>query len=280
MAEPVAVSFNMDPRWSEFEGLEPFLAPLRQAGLDTLEFELDSQLSNWSGFEPLMRSVDALGLGLCFHAPYRGANRIEGFAGPRREELIGLVGPMLSIAQGWAERKSRTMNVVIHGGVSKTATRAMLREDTLQFLDWALGSYSGIRIALENNHPAVNGEVKVGDTRLGVLDIVRELDHPRLGVCWDMGHDFLAGPQGEVEEEWLSRLVHIHVHDVDSAGVDHYPLVFDRVPYRIWLAMARRANFSGVVTLEIKGGQLAGWSGENIRSALVHSIQTVRQEMQ
>ncbi len=47
MSSEVGISFNMNPRWLGEEGLAAFLDPLRQAGLDTLEFELDPFLPEW-----------------------------------------------------------------------------------------------------------------------------------------------------------------------------------------------------------------------------------------
>ena len=273
------IGFNIHPRWVAEQGLERFLAPFRQTGLDTLEFELDGLLPDWPGFEPLMAAADGLGMGLCFHAPYRGQNRITGFAGPRRNELEALVGPMLAIAQAWAERKGHLMTMVAHGAVGQTAEQESLKEDTLEFLKWALDRFDGLRLALENNHPPAPGEAKVGATRAGVLAVVRALNHPRLGVCWDLGHDYLAGAGVEIEAEWLASLVHIHVHDVDAVGQDHYPLVCGRVPHTIWLGLARQAGFHGIATLEIKGGQLAGWSQGKVQAALADSFTTIAEEL-
>jgi hypothetical protein len=161
------ISFNIHPRWVEDIGLEKFLAPLQEVGLDTLEFELDSHLPDWQGFQPLMEEANDLGIHLCFHAPYRGRNCIEGFSRDRRNELIGLIEPMLALAQGWAERKAELMNVVMHGGVSASASREALLEDTSEFLKWSLDRFPSLRLALENNHPPVHGEIKVGATREG-----------------------------------------------------------------------------------------------------------------
>jgi sugar phosphate isomerase/epimerase len=95
-----------------------------------------------------------------------------------------------------------------------------------------------------------------------------------------MGHDYLTDPVKDIEPEWLSRLIHIHVHDVDASGIDHFPLIYNRVPYTDWLSKANKAGFTGIATLEIKGGNLAGWSGEDIQDALIHSIRIMHQGLQ
>lgn len=272
----VGVSFNMNPRWVGEDGLDAFLNPLCQAGLNTLEFELDRFLPEWGAMETLIGECANAGMNLCFHAPYRNPNRIEGFSKGRRDEVMALFRPMLAIAQHWAEELKTPANVVIHGARSNAATRDSLREDTLTFLSWALGEFPGIYFALENNHPAKPGEIKIGETRAGVLEIIGELDHPRLGACWDFGHDYLSKDKTEINASWLSRVIHVHVHDVDDQGVDHYPLVFNTVPYSRWLPLLHSANRLRVVTLELKGGLMMGWSQNKIQTALADSLNAIR----
>jgi len=274
------IGFSMHPRWAEMDGLAGFLEPLRQAGLDTLEFELDSRLPGWDGFQPLMENCDTLGMELSFHAAYRPPYRLQGFSSNRRGEVIAETLPMLQIAAGWAERKGRPLNVVIHGGVGVEAERESLLEDTIQALAWALEQFPGLRLAFENNNRPRPGQVKVGGSRAGVLEVVTRIDHPRLGICWDMGHDYLSGNQNPVEAQWLARVIHAHIHDVDEQGADHYPLVFGRVPYQRWLPLLKSQGPGTVLTLEIKGNQLQTWPPGRIRQALIDSFSAIRAGIQ
>lgn len=277
MGKVAGISFNMNPRWVGEDGLAAFLSPLREAGLDTLEFELDGFLPEWVEMQTLIGACFAAGMKLCFHAPYRDPNRIEGFSRGRREEVKALFLPALCIAQDWAEEMGAPVNVVFHGAHSTTLGRAELRQDTLEFLRWVLAVFPDIRVALENNHPPKTGELKVGETREGVLGIVEEIDHPNLGICWDLGHDYLSQGGEEVDPAWLARVIHVHVHDVDSQGIDHYPLIYGNVPYATWLPLLASARQLRVVTLELKGGLMRGWRLDEIQSALLGSLRTIRQ---
>lgn len=271
-----AISFNMNPRWVGEAGLAAFLDPLRRAGLDTLEFELDRFLPEWEQTRPLMDECANAGMKLCFHAPYRSPNHVDGFSGSQRAEIMDYYRPMLAIAQRWAEKGKSSINVVVHGARSSGSSRETLREDTLQFLAWALADFPDICFAFENNHPPKPGEIKIGDGRANVLEIVDTLNHPNLGVCWDFGHDFLSGGAVEVGSDWLDQVIHAHVHDVNARGVDHYPLVYHNVPYSSWLPLLHAAGRLRVVTLELKGGLMIGWSTEEIQSALINSITTIK----
>ncbi len=277
----VKIGFSMHPRWVTGIGLDAFIAPLRSAGLSALEFELDDHLDMWAEFGPLMEEAAGMGLDLSFHAPYRPPHSLAGFSGQRRGEIGQDYRPLLDVAADWARRAGGPKTVVVHAAtVQVPAERETLVADTVAFLEWALETYPDLLFALENNHPAAKNQVKVGVERQEVLGIVGAVNQPRLRVCWDMGHDYLRGAASRPEAAWLSRVVHVHLHDVDTTGADHYPLVFGNVPYRPWLRALKLARMKGIVVLELKGDQLKGWGLERIRAALVDSVRAIAKELE
>ncbi len=276
MPSKTNISFNMHPRWIANSQPSDFLSPLREAGLDALEFELDRHLPDWPAFPGLMEACFDLGFNLCFHAPYRVPNGIAGFSSSHHDEILENYQPMLAIAQRWADRSGKWLNVVVHGAKSPERDLASLKADTLQFLSWCFAEFPGLRIAFEIAGPAEKGEVKIGGDRAGIWEVIETLSHPRLGICWDMGHDHLNGASALPDLEWLKKVIHVHVHDVDEKGIDHYPLVFGRVPYLDWLPALKQVGMEGIVTLEIKGGLLRNWSIDKITAALIDSFATIR----
>ncbi|MGD0708676.1 MAG: TIM barrel protein [Anaerolineaceae bacterium] len=277
MTENIQIGFNIHPRWAAGSTLETFLAPLKAAGLSALEFALEGHDPDWKAFEPLMDEGASQGYHLCFHAPFRAPYTLAGFKGNDRDAIIALYRPMLAIAQSWAMRQGGQATVVLHSAHSDHAERAALYADTLSFLEWALQEFDHLRIAVENLGPSSGADVKVGDTREEVLSLVTSLDHPRLGTCWDFGHDCLHHRTHLPPEEWLRRVVHVHAHDLDAAGLDHYPLVFGNCPYQAWLQAVACSGMRGVATLEVKGGQMKGWSLERVTKALVDSIKDLKE---
>jgi len=281
MTSDIRVGFSMHPRWASGAELAGFLAPLRAAGLSVLEFELDENLDMWDAFTPLMVDVRQLGMQLSFHAPYRSPYSLAGYAGFRSVDIEQKHRPMLDIAAEWAERDGEMKTVVIHAATAqKPADPELLIADTLSFLAWAVETYPGLLLALENNHPAAGNQVKVGVGRQDVLKLIAALHHPRLRVCWDMGHDYLHGSPLEPELEWLKQVVHVHLHDVNEIGVDHFPLVYGRVPYKPWLRALKGAGMKGTIIMELKGHQLKDWQPDRIQTALVDSIRAIAEEVQ
>ena len=275
----ITIGFSMHPLWVGQEGLEAFLKPLRDVGLSTLEFELDSHLEMWNDTRKLMEQGFDLGMGLCFHAPYRLPHRIAGFSGSQKGSIKQDYQTMLDIAQDWVKRTGKTKTVVFHGARGESEEHPQLFADTLDFCQWLLESYPELRFALENNNPTESNVIKIGVTREEVLKLVTEFDSPRLGICWDMGHDYLAHRDDTLEPEWLERIIHVHVHDVDAHENDHFPLVYGKVPHAKWLGALHRVGMKGNVTLELKGGNLKDWQPEEISKSLTASVQMIAEEV-
>lgn len=263
------VGFSMHPRWVYNGNSVDFLEPLRAAGLGALEYTLDANDPDWPYFLPSMEYCQQLGFTLCFHAPYRMPYTIAGFAGQEREAVEAAYAPMLDVAARFAPT-----TVVVHGAHSASRSYEKLHADSVAFLRWALARYPSLTFALENLCPDPE-QIKIGATHDGLLRIAEEIDDPRQGICWDMGHDVLAGRYDLPDGDWLQHVCHVHVHDVDSQGIDHYPFVYGRVPYQSWLPALAKTGFAAIVTLEIKSEQLIPLGMARIMEMLVNSISEI-----
>jgi sugar phosphate isomerase/epimerase len=276
MSNEIRIGFSMHPRWADQGELEIFVRPLRQAGLSALEFELDDRLDLWPEFQPLMQTATEQGLDLSFHAPYRAPRTLIGFSSDRRPVLEQEYRPLLEIAEKWAQQTGKEPTLVVHAAVSMPpADPQALIADTTAYLNWVAANFPHLRLALENNHPPTKNEVKVGIQREDVLKLAGCLPPERLGICWDMGHDYLRHTSDEPSPEWLARVIHVHVHDVDDADNDHYPLTIGNVPYPGWLKSLKQTGMKGIVVLELKGERMMNWPIERIQSALTDSVAAI-----
>lgn len=280
MGSGIRIGFSMHPRWVDQSGLKAFIEPLRSVGLSALEFELDDHLDCWSDSLTLMESALEQGLELSFHAPYRVPHSLVGFAGERRSALEKEYRPLLEIADGFARRLGEPRTLVLHAAVAQPpAERASLVADTIAYLQWVAETFPNVHLALENNHPPQKSEIKIGIERADILKLANCLPPDRLGICWDMGHDYLRHQQDEPTPEWFSRVVHVHLHDVDQANLDHYPLVLGNVPHRSWLKGLKEAGMKGIIVLELKGERLKDWSMDQVNAALAGSIEIIALEI-
>jgi sugar phosphate isomerase/epimerase len=276
----IQIGFSMHPRWIDQGSLKAFIDPMIRAGLSALEFELDDHLDCWFDSPSLMETAVSMGLALSFHGPYRAPHSLVGFSGGLRPILEKEYRPLLEIAETWAQRTGKPATLVIHPAVAlPPADPASLVADTIAYLHWVAGTFPDLFLALENNHPQVQDEIKVGIQRKDILNIVNCLPPSRLGICWDMGHDYLSHQPEHPSPEWFSRVRHVHVHDADLEGRDHYPLVFGNVPHQFWLHGLKQAGMKGIVVLELQGGRLKNWTMDQINKALIESIETIAREL-
>jgi sugar phosphate isomerase/epimerase len=272
--EVIRIGFSMHPRWASADRAGAFLEPLRKVGLTAVEFELDSNDPHWREFPPLVETCRDMGLALCFHAPYRPPHTIAGFADGRRDEIIQSLSPIYDVAARYGPS-----TVVIHGAKDASRSHALLYGDTVAFLQWVLQWYGVLTVALENLNPdpAAN---KVGCSRAEVGRIAQEVRHPRLGICWDVGHDVNVGAKRIPGADWLRIVRHVHIHDLDERGLDHYPLIYGQVAPERWLPPLVDVGFSGTVTLELNGERCGFLWPDRIASALAGSVRAISETIE
>ena len=251
----IDLGFALHPKWVEHTTLETFLAPLETAGMRVLEFTLHPEGDEWLPMQALAERCVRAGYRCHFHAPYHDPFNPAGFASARRAQVEQLYAPTIEMAERLA-RESQFNAAFVINGARGTAPREGLIEDTRQFLAWTLEQTRHVRPMLELLPPAA-GLNKVGDTRDEVLAIVREFDNLRLGLCWDLGHDAFIGYSDVPRADFLAAVRHVHIHDLNAAREDHFPLVFGNVPWQADLRALMNVGYTGAVVLEINGYRAA-----------------------
>ncbi len=243
--------FGLHPKWLGRGGREEFLAPLKAAGMSVLEFTLHPGTDEWDSMQSL--AVECVGAGYrChFHAPYQPPFTITGFSTDKYDAIRRAYAPALELVERMAEEKSYAPALVIHGATAELP-RAELRRDTEAFLRWVLAETEHARPMLENL-PHKPPFTRTGESRDEVLDIVSGMHQPRLGICWDLGHDTLLGCTGLPDEKFLRAVRHVHIHDINAAREDHFPLIYGNVPWQADLRALLGIGFAGAAVMEING---------------------------
>ena len=243
--------FSLHPKWLTDCTREEFLAPLKAAGLNALEFTLHPGTEEWNSMSALAEECVRAGYRCHFHAPYQPPFTIAGFATDKRDAIQRAYAPAFEFIERMAREQQYDPAVVIHGATN-ASPRAELRRDTEEFLLWALEQTHRSRLMLENL-PHKPPFVRTGESRNEVLDIVQAMNHPRLGICWDLGHDTLLGYTELPDEAFLRAVRHVHIHDINEAREDHFPLVYGNVPWQADLRALAGAGFDGAAIMEING---------------------------
>ena len=256
------LGLNMHPKWLGDGRAEDFLLPLKELGLRVLEFTLNLSSPDWPEMSSLIEECRRLGFRVTFHAPYKGPFNPAGFSRGERGKVVRLYRPALTYAARIAEEAGTTI-LVVHGAKGNSP-RDELRRDTRAFLAWIVEEFPALRPSIELLVREERAN-KIGDNKAELVEIVSGLGSPKVGICWDLGHDArngsVAAPPG-----FIASVRHVHLHDISPDGDDHCPLIFGNVPYEGRLRQLIWAGYKGVVILEVNGylvSQFAAAAGKH-----------------
>ena len=251
------IGYATDEVYRQLYGDREVLSYLRELGVEAVETPVGPETRPDALRDHVRRCADA-GMKISLH-PYSEASifNLAYFSPDEDNPCRELHQRFFSLAQEAARFQDYPAVVNIHGAAgTPTDTREHLLDRSVAFFAWA-------KDWCERNAPEVvvtaelqispngdEGRLRIGDT-WGELQAI--VERTGVGACWDFGHAYWNtrryGWSIEPPEALLSRIVHVHCHDVH--GGDHEPLVYGVVPWREFLRLLRRAGFDGRVILEV-----------------------------
>ena len=160
----------------------------------------------------------------------------------------------IALAKGYGAEK-----IVIHGGYNpQMYYPCWYTEQAALFWKNFLREDPGVDIVLEN---------VLEEEPVYLLDIVRSADHPRLGLCLDIGHvnAYSAVPVIEWLKRFAPYLRHFHLHNNDGSFDAHAPLDEGSIPMKEFLQRALALCPAATFTLELQEdtARAARWLLEN-----------------
>lgn len=260
------------PRWyrGTVSGLAAYLSHLREWGAGAAELVIhhgpaSEQVrfvhvieQDWNATFAQYR---ARGIACHTHASLAPGFRLEGWH-VDRAYVRSQYTPLLGFCARMAQMQGRAVTMVVHGAGDTKATLEANQDATRGFLAWAeheiprLGG--GVRVAVELLRARGVGDVHASSGRARVMDLVRDRDPAFIGICWDMEHDWFNGRHDPAwttrpPDEFLDRVVHAHVHDANGETLaNHFPLVFNTVPYGEMIPLLVAHGYAGPLILEIR----------------------------
>lgn len=192
------------------------------------------------------------------HAPLHPRFKLDRW-GNEKSELQAEMRPILRAVSEWSERQGAEAVLVIHGASGEPGAA---RDATAAFLDWASGELrsagSGGRLALELRRPLTTNNDAFDRGRDAIVAFIERLGNERVGICWDVGHDWegRSADSGwtEAPSPRFRRLVnHVHLHDAGGDLDDvHFPLQSERIPWREMMEPLLDDGYRGAITLEVR----------------------------
>ncbi len=236
LASPAAASFGASQINAQ---ANEDLFKLGIAGYSFVHFKLDQALE-------MMKKVDVHYLCIKdFHLPFNStAEQITAFHETLKKSGVTgyAVGPIYmkttqEIDNGFDY--ARRVGVKLIVGVPN--------EDLLPYIDKKVKEYD-MRYAIHIHGP----DIKLWPNASSVIDAVKNLD-PRIGLCFDMGHDMRFGDDPIADlEKYNKRIFDIHLKNVTAASKDGKTCELGRgvIDVPAFVAMLRKVKYDGCCSLE------------------------------
>ena len=119
-----------------------------------------------------------------------------------------------------------------------------------------------IYFALENNRSKETA-IDPGNSCKEVLEMVEAIDSPHLGICWDMGHlysNLTVGREIDMNieqsnvppKEFLKKVIHTHIHSLNSTGKTHFPLTKEFIiPLESYVEALKNVDYEKTLNMEL-----------------------------
>lgn len=209
------------------------------AGYSFVHFKLDQALE-------MMRKVDVHYLCIKdFHLPFNSTDeQIAAFhATLKQSNVTGYaVGP---IYMKTAEEINNGFEYAKRVGVKLIV--GVPNEDLLPLIDKKVKEYD-MKYAIHIHGP----DIKLWPNASSVIDAVKNLD-PRLGLCFDMGHDTRFGDDAIADlKKYADRIFDLHLKNVTAASKEGKTCELGRgvIDIPAFVDMLRKIKYSGSCSLE------------------------------
>ena len=211
-----------------------FLSALKQKGVGSIELRAVPSGENPERVLKAAQCVWNAGMDITVHGTLRSGEDIA-------ERVLEPLKQVMSVM------KQERLNVTVHP----------FEGDVVAPLRTLLEASDGypVQYALENNRKSPNPEKP--DCAVYAEEIVSEINHPMLGICFDMGHyAFNHKTMPELvpalpSEAFLKRVFHTHIHALSEQNQTHFPLFAHELPLSDYLA-ALLPTYRGICNLELE----------------------------
>ncbi|MFD2933980.1 sugar phosphate isomerase/epimerase family protein [Spirosoma flavum] len=215
------------------------LFKLGMAGYSFVNFNLDQSLE-------MMRKTSVHYLCIKdFHLPYAStAEQITAFHEKLKQSGVTgyAVGPIYmktqqEIDNGFDYARRVGVNMII----------GIPNPEDLPYIDKKVKEFN-IRYAIHNHGP----DIKLFPSATSVYSAVKELD-PRIGLCFDMGHDKRYGDDPIADlEKYAKRIFDIHLKNVTAATKEGTTCELGRgvIDIPAFVTMLRKVKYDGCCSLE------------------------------
>jgi sugar phosphate isomerase/epimerase len=237
------------------------LKALHDCGWDWFELstehlhQIEADSDQQARIEEVLRTLDELGISM----PQAHAHLWGDVAHPdeaRRQADIDTVRREMVCCAALGVK-----NVVVHPGAGDGYTTAEEQRELHRLNTECFGMLAdyaaelGLKIALENMMDSKRtGRRGFGARPEDLIDLLADLDHPALGICFDTSHAHVQALScADAIRRFGPLLCATHISDNDGSGDQHLTPGGGTIDWPSVVAALRDIGYSGIFNLEIPG---------------------------
>lgn len=249
-----------------------FLAELRRNGVRSVELQGVAPGFSDASVLAAMQRIYVAGLQFSCHSGLPGGDKKD-----EKAALAAFVAPPQADIRTFLNALGASPVMVVHPyGFPDVSYDELVTAtvDGLRVLIKNLKQHAmPFRVALEINR--YRGANTPGVSYEGLLEIGGHFSDKDLGFCWDMGHtqaSFLLQQLPKTPPpEFLSRVIHTHIHDVSPEGGTHHPLRPSSPYLEKSIRCLETSGYTGIYNLELYPDR---WEPEvKVKDAALFSIE-------
>jgi sugar phosphate isomerase/epimerase len=251
------LGFSDDVIYRQLFGKRDILGYLVGLGIQTVETAIAPETDDRLLLAHARRCYQA-GLRLSLH-PYTEGTRFNPahFARTDGNPSRDAHERFLILASEIAGIQGEEVIVNLHAAAAlKDIARWRLVYKSVRLFEWAqemcMCHTSGARVVAELQYSPDPEEriQRIGDN-FGELIFI--CTRSGVDACWDFGHAYMNwhryGLAAKPPESYWENVTHVHCHDVFLG--DHFPLIYNRVPWEEYFNGLFRCGFDGAVIIEV-----------------------------
>jgi sugar phosphate isomerase/epimerase len=265
----IRIGSAASPRWYDLSAstLERFIDALAGWGATSTELVLhsgdaDEHTARVHILEPDWDDVSSRfqtrGFVCQLHAPLHPRFRLDHWQTDRASLQCAFL-PVLNAVNRISARQPTPAVLVVHAASNRIPDHARV---TNEFVEWASERLipRGARVAIELRKPSAADDRAFDRDRKSLAEFVRGIGDDRVGICWDLAHDWESGRdrkdwRPEPSADFLRRVLHVHLHGngrFEGKEEVHFPLQAGEVPWREMLSPLIAAGYDGAMTIEAR----------------------------
>ncbi len=226
-----------------------FMNTLKKAGLASIEINAISSGTEAKKAALATKRVLDSKLDVTIHGYLPPANK--------GEKLVEILPPIASIAAILKDR-NRSSIITFHSYKKQNDDLLRLVDYNVDFIKNFIhiihNEKLSLKIALEINRQ--KGFTDPSITYDTLMTVWKKIADPKMvGFCWDFGHSYWNASNNFIDciptQDFLSRVIHTHIHDVSTDGQTHWPLTEGNIPLNDFVSKLKAQNYEGTYNMEL-----------------------------